>query len=63
MDTHDEQPSLFQFPYTSQEEVRRGIRPFRPFLWPVIWDVWEDLRERRGRDKCFTDLTEEQMGI
>ena len=57
------QRSLFQLPYLSEEELRAIIKPFHPFLWPVVMVPWEDLVDRRGRDKSFTDMTEEEMAI
>src|ERR1700730_2630437 len=62
-DTSYSQGLLFQLPYRSEAEILGIIRPLHPFLWPVIMEPWEDLVDRRGHDRSFTDLTEEEMGI
>jgi hypothetical protein len=57
------QKTLFQLPYLSEEQMRAIIKPLHPFLWPLVMEPWDDLLERRGHDRMFTDMTEDEMAI
>jgi hypothetical protein len=57
------QRSLFpqwQLPVPTEGQVNEALRPHYPLLWSCIMDPWEDFLERRGTDRAFTDLTEDE---
>lgn len=55
------QRGLFpQLPMPTEGDVHEALTPHYPLLWECIMGPWEDFLERRGSDRAFTDLTENE---
>lgn len=55
------QRGLFpQLPMPTEGEVHEALTPHYPLLWECIMGPWKDFLERRGNDRAFTDLTEDE---
>jgi hypothetical protein len=55
-----QRPLFSELPIPTESEVHEILTPHYPLLWQILMEPWDDFLERRGNDRAFTDMTEDE---